>query len=248
MRLTPTPPQARLARRARERARRPRRLHRPAAERRARARRARCHADAPMQRAPQPSALAPRGSRSRRASPAAAGSGHLHRRSAATRSARSPRGYGLRTADVLALNGLGWRSIIHPGQVLRLAGTAAAAPAPGSRRPRLRAGRGIRHLHRPAAATPSARIAKRHGVTTQAVLAANGSAGRRSSTPARRSRSRAPRRPRPPRRRRAAPAPAPPRPPRRPRHATPSRPATPSASIAAAPRRHDAGACSTPTA
>ena len=83
--------------------------------------------------------------------------------------------FGLRTADVLALNGLGSRSVIYPGQVLRVMGTTAqapAAPAPVA----------------PVAAPPAAAsgtyvvkqgdtvsgIAKRHGVSTQSVLAANG--------------------------------------------------------------------------
>jgi len=81
--------------------------------------------------------------------------------------------YGLSTASVLALNGLGWKSTIFPGQVLKLssaAATAAPAPAPA-----------------PVAAAPAAsgrytivkgdtisRIAARFGVSTQAVLTANG--------------------------------------------------------------------------
>jgi LysM repeat protein len=36
---------------------------------------------------------------------------------------------GLRPADVLAWNGLGWRSVIYPGQTLRLTAPAAARPA-----------------------------------------------------------------------------------------------------------------------
>lgn len=77
--------------------------------------------------------------------------------------------YGLRTADVLALNGLTSASIIHPGQVLRLTGAAPtppAAPAPSA----------------PAAGTSYTiqrgdtiwAIAQRSGVSTQAVLNANG--------------------------------------------------------------------------
>lgn len=80
--------------------------------------------------------------------------------------------FGLRTTDVLALNGLGWKSIIYPGQVLTLSGGSptAAAPAPAA----------------PSAPTPSAggytvqggdtisAIAKSHGVTVNAVLSANG--------------------------------------------------------------------------
>ncbi len=81
--------------------------------------------------------------------------------------------FGLRTADVLALNGLSWSSVIYPGQVLKLTAATAAAPAPAA----------------PAAPAPPAAasgsytvqradtissIAKRHGVTTNAVLSANG--------------------------------------------------------------------------
>ena len=79
--------------------------------------------------------------------------------------------YGLSTASVLALNGLSWKSLIFPGQVLKLSTpvTSAAAPPPT-----------------PTAAVPSAgrytiqkgdtisRIAARFGVSTQSVLAANG--------------------------------------------------------------------------
>jgi LysM repeat protein len=79
--------------------------------------------------------------------------------------------YGLSTASVLALNGLGWKSTIFPGQVLKLvSGAVAAAPVAA-----------------PAAATPPStgsytivkgdtigRIASRFGVSTQAVLSANG--------------------------------------------------------------------------
>ncbi|WP_179492808.1 LysM peptidoglycan-binding domain-containing protein [Microbacterium immunditiarum] len=73
--------------------------------------------------------------------------------------------HGLRTADVLALNGLSWSSIIYPGQVLRLTSGAASAPAPapsGGTTYAVRAGDTI------------SAIARRHGVPTAAVLAANG--------------------------------------------------------------------------
>lgn len=80
--------------------------------------------------------------------------------------------FGLRTTDLLALNGLGWASVIHPGQVLRLVGTAgsAASAAPAASPPA------------PVAASVSytvkagdtiSSIAHRHGVTTTAVLSAN---------------------------------------------------------------------------
>ena len=51
--------------------------------------------------------------------------------------------HGLATASVLALNGLGWKSLIFPGQVLKLtSGTVSPAPSTpsassGGRTPRL---------------------------------------------------------------------------------------------------------------
>ncbi|MFP3465700.1 LysM peptidoglycan-binding domain-containing protein [Leifsonia sp. SIMBA_070] len=88
--------------------------------------------------------------------------------------------FGLSTAAVLAMNGLSWKSLIFPGQVLALAGPAAA-PAPAAPVPAAPA---------PAPAAPAAPsagttytvargdtvsgIAGRFGVTTRAVLAANG--------------------------------------------------------------------------
>jgi LysM repeat protein len=80
--------------------------------------------------------------------------------------------HGLRTADVLSANGLGWSSIIYPGQVLRL-GSAPAAPAPPAPAAPVQAA--------PAAAAHTVRsgdtvtaIAQAHGVSVQAVLDANG--------------------------------------------------------------------------
>nr|WP_228479247.1 LysM peptidoglycan-binding domain-containing protein [Microbacterium atlanticum] len=76
--------------------------------------------------------------------------------------------FGLRTADVLAVNGLGWSSIIQPGQVLTLTGAAAPAPAPTP-------------APAPAAASYTvlagdtvSSIARQHGTTVDAVLSANG--------------------------------------------------------------------------
>jgi len=80
--------------------------------------------------------------------------------------------YGLSTASVLALNGLGWKSTIFPGQTLKLvAGATAAAPIAAA----------------PAAPAPASsgrytivkgdtisRIASRLGVSTQSILSANG--------------------------------------------------------------------------
>ncbi|MEX1077503.1 MAG: LysM peptidoglycan-binding domain-containing protein [Homoserinimonas sp.] len=81
--------------------------------------------------------------------------------------------HGLSTASVLALNGLGWKSIIYPGQLLTLSTSAAkpiastpkaaaAAPQTGSARYRIVSGDTI------------GKIAARHKVSTQSVLAANG--------------------------------------------------------------------------
>jgi LysM repeat protein len=79
--------------------------------------------------------------------------------------------HGLRTTDVLAINGLSWSSVIHPGQVLHLAAAAPPAPPPAEV---------------PAPVAPTAgsyivqggdtisSIAERHGVSIDAVLGANG--------------------------------------------------------------------------
>ena len=78
--------------------------------------------------------------------------------------------YGLSTASVLALNGLGWKSIIYPGQLLTLSKSAAApivTPAPtagtgtGTGRYKIVTGDTISH------------IAASFGVSTQSVLSAN---------------------------------------------------------------------------
>lgn len=76
--------------------------------------------------------------------------------------------HGLRTVDVLALNGLTWSSVIHPGQVLRLSGAESAAP------PQPTAPSPASATHTVAAGETVSAIAVRYGTTTQAVLAANG--------------------------------------------------------------------------
>lgn len=73
--------------------------------------------------------------------------------------------YGLRTADVLAINGLTSSSIIQPGQVLKLKG---GAPAPS---PKPAAPSGTYTVQN--GDTLSA-IAGRHGVSVQALFSANG--------------------------------------------------------------------------
>lgn len=76
--------------------------------------------------------------------------------------------FGVRTADLLALNNLGWKSIIYPGQVLNLVGGAAAASAAPAAAPASAASYTVQHGD-----TVSA-IARRHGISTQAMLVANG--------------------------------------------------------------------------
>jgi len=75
--------------------------------------------------------------------------------------------YGLSTASVLALNGLSWRSVIFPGQVLRLttAPVKTTAPPPA----RTQAGR-----YTITKGDTISSVAARFGITTQSILTANG--------------------------------------------------------------------------
>jgi LysM repeat protein len=78
--------------------------------------------------------------------------------------------FGLSTASVLALNGLSWKSLIFPGQVLKLTTpTATPAPAPPAATP---SGAGGRYTV--VRGDTISAIAVRFGVATQAVLSANG--------------------------------------------------------------------------
>ncbi|MBK4347744.1 muramidase family protein [Lacisediminihabitans changchengi] len=81
--------------------------------------------------------------------------------------------FGLATASVLALNGLGWKSVIFPGQVLRLSASGAVpvvarptppAPSAGAIGGRYTIQKGDTIGH----------IAARYGTSTQAILTANG--------------------------------------------------------------------------
>ncbi|WP_411699328.1 LysM peptidoglycan-binding domain-containing protein [Conyzicola sp.] len=83
--------------------------------------------------------------------------------------------YGLSTASVLALNGLGWKSTIFPGQQLKLnSGAATAAPTPIAAAPTAAATGGRYTI---VSGDTVSRIASKFGVTTQAILSANGLAG-----------------------------------------------------------------------
>ena len=79
------------------------------------------------------------------------------------------RQFGLRTVDVLAWNGLTWRSVIYPGQSLTLSGTAAAPAAPVSV---TAAPAGASHVV--VSGDTVFGIAQKYGTTVDAVLAANG--------------------------------------------------------------------------
>ncbi|HEY2557744.1 MAG TPA: LysM peptidoglycan-binding domain-containing protein [Diaminobutyricibacter sp.] len=83
--------------------------------------------------------------------------------------------FGLSTAGVLALNGLSWKSLIFPGQVLALGGSSSPAPkrsAPVAHVPVTHAPTVARHIV--VSGDTISGIAQAHGVSTQAVLSANG--------------------------------------------------------------------------
>jgi LysM repeat protein len=78
--------------------------------------------------------------------------------------------YGLSTASVLALNGLGWKSTIFAGQQLKLnSGAVAAAPVAATPAPAATGGR-----YTIVSGDTVSRIASKFGVTTKAILSANG--------------------------------------------------------------------------
>ncbi len=76
--------------------------------------------------------------------------------------------YGLSAQEVLVRNGLGWNTIIHPGQTLHLASKPAATPAA----PASSSGSASSSYHVKQGDTVSG-IAARVGVSTSALLAAN---------------------------------------------------------------------------
>ncbi|WCD91850.1 LysM peptidoglycan-binding domain-containing protein [Microbacterium sp. nov. GSS16] len=86
--------------------------------------------------------------------------------------------HGVTTTDLLSWNGLGWRSVIFPGQTLRLSPASAPSAPPTS----------------PAAPAPAAvhtvvpgdtvfAIAKRYGTTVSAIMTSNGLGGSAMITP-----------------------------------------------------------------
>jgi len=76
--------------------------------------------------------------------------------------------FGIATASVLALNGLGWKSVIFPGQVIKLT-SATVTPIKAPAAPTANPGR-----YKVVAGDTISKIAAKFGVTTQAVLTANG--------------------------------------------------------------------------
>ena len=76
--------------------------------------------------------------------------------------------YGLATASVLTLNGLGWKSMIHPGQILKLTSGVAAPTAPSPV-----ASTDVSRYTIIAGDTVS-RIAAKFGLSTAILLSANG--------------------------------------------------------------------------
>lgn len=73
--------------------------------------------------------------------------------------------FGLVAADVLAWNGLNWRSVIHPGQTLVLAAPASSQPASAPAETT---------VHTVVAGDTIYGIAQQYATTVDAVLAANG--------------------------------------------------------------------------
>ncbi|KTR06075.1 LysM peptidoglycan-binding domain-containing protein [Curtobacterium luteum] len=76
--------------------------------------------------------------------------------------------YGLSAQEVLVRNGLGWNTIIHPGQTLHLASTPAVQAAPA--RTTTTSSTGSYHVR---SGDTVSGIASRIGVSTQALLRAN---------------------------------------------------------------------------
>lgn len=77
--------------------------------------------------------------------------------------------FGLRTVDVLAANGLSWRSVIYPGQTLNLTAAPAAQPAPAPQPAPV-----VAASYTVVAGDTVFGIAQKHGTTVDAVLTANG--------------------------------------------------------------------------
>jgi N-acetylmuramoyl-L-alanine amidase len=84
--------------------------------------------------------------------------------------------YGLSTASVLALNGLSWKSLIFPRQVLRLSSKTAPTPAGAkpTSAPSATLSSSVTARYRIVSGDTVTSIARKFGVTVQAILSANG--------------------------------------------------------------------------
>jgi LysM repeat protein len=80
--------------------------------------------------------------------------------------------FGLRTVDVLTWNGLGWRSVIYPGQTLALAAPASAPAAPAPATAPVPAP--ATSTHTVVAGDTIFAIAQKHATSVDAIYAANG--------------------------------------------------------------------------
>lgn len=78
--------------------------------------------------------------------------------------------FGLATVDLLDRNGLSWRSVIYPGQTLKLAAPAPAPASASASAPTASAAQ----THTVVAGDTIFAIAQQYGTTVEAVLAANG--------------------------------------------------------------------------
>jgi LysM repeat protein len=82
--------------------------------------------------------------------------------------------FGLSTASVLAMNGLSWTSLIFPRQVLRLSAVArSVAPLPAPTGPATTLASSVTTRYTIVRGDTVTSIARRFGVTIQAILAAN---------------------------------------------------------------------------
>lgn len=80
--------------------------------------------------------------------------------------------HGLSTASVLALNGLGWKSLIHPGQMLTLSKSGAAPIT--QKAPISVPSKAAAQRYTIVSGDTMGKIAARFGVSTQSLLTANG--------------------------------------------------------------------------